>query len=177
MCNQEAGDDAREIWEVCPLQKSVLKLKKRKCKILDSMPLSTEVDWFISYLGNKRQCCNVNGNISEIKDIKCGMPQGSCLGPIPFLSMSMTCHLPYKEPRSQCMQMTRAFPIPIPIPIPIPKRLKMEYSRTFRYSKLKSLCWLNYCAIILTAVSTHRNSPKSRRSQAFIQLCLREVPA
>ena len=49
------------------------------------MPLSTELDWFISYLSNKRQCCHVNGNISEIQGIKCGVLKGSCLGPFPFL--------------------------------------------------------------------------------------------
>ena len=44
-----------------------------------------ELDWFISYLSNRKQCCKVNGKTSEIKDIKCGVPQGSCLGPLLFL--------------------------------------------------------------------------------------------
>ena len=44
-----------------------------------------ELDWFISYLSNRKQCCKVNGKTSEIQDIQCGVPQGSCLGPLLFL--------------------------------------------------------------------------------------------
>ena len=44
-----------------------------------------ELDCFISYLSNRKQCYKVNGKISEIHDIQCGVPQGSCLGPLLFL--------------------------------------------------------------------------------------------
>ena len=44
-----------------------------------------ELDWLISYLSNRKQCCKVNGETSEIQDIQCGVPQGSCLGPLLFL--------------------------------------------------------------------------------------------
>ena len=69
-----------------------------------------ELDWFISYLSNRKQCCKVNGDVSEIPDIKCGVPQGSWLGPLIFLSISMTCRLPHKELRSQCMLMDTSIP-------------------------------------------------------------------
>ena len=44
-----------------------------------------ELDWFIAYLNERKQCCRVNGKISEIQDIKYGVPQASCLGPLLFL--------------------------------------------------------------------------------------------
>ena len=38
-----------------------------------------------SFLGNRRQYVSINGYDSEILDIKCGIPQGSTLGPLLFL--------------------------------------------------------------------------------------------
>ena len=40
---------------------------------------------FSSYLKNRRQLCRVNGIVSNMEEIKCGVPQGSCLGPLLFL--------------------------------------------------------------------------------------------
>ena len=43
-----------------------------------------ELEWFIAYLDERKQCCKVNGKISKIQYIKCGVPQGSCLGSFLF---------------------------------------------------------------------------------------------
>ena len=42
-------------------------------------------DWLSSYLHNRQQLVNYCGCESDLKSIKCGVPQGSILGPILFL--------------------------------------------------------------------------------------------
>ena len=44
-----------------------------------------ELEWFRSYLNGRQQCCKVNGHISKIESLRYGVPQGSCLGPLPSL--------------------------------------------------------------------------------------------
>ena len=44
-----------------------------------------ELDWFTSYLDNRKQCCRIDGTSWDVKRINCGVPQGSCLGPLVFL--------------------------------------------------------------------------------------------
>ena len=64
-------------------------LKKAFDKAFDKLYLygvrNMELIWFKSYLSDRQQLCKVNGISSNLHYIKCGVPQGSCLGPLLFL--------------------------------------------------------------------------------------------
>ena len=42
-------------------------------------------EWFINYLSNRTQSVNYHECVSDPKTLKCGVPQGSILGPLLFL--------------------------------------------------------------------------------------------
>ena len=50
-----------------------------------SVPGNVEQMWFASYLTSRRQFCRVNGKLSSMENISCGVPQGPYLGPLLFL--------------------------------------------------------------------------------------------
>ena len=41
--------------------------------------------WFFSYLTNRKQCTRFNNSLSDFQYIRCGVPQGTLLGPLLFL--------------------------------------------------------------------------------------------
>ena len=43
------------------------------------------LDWFKNYLNNREQFTSINNTHSDKKNISCGIPQGSVLGPLFFL--------------------------------------------------------------------------------------------
>lgn len=43
------------------------------------------LDWFKCYLSNRTQVVKANGSISGEQGVRCGVPQGSTLGPLLFL--------------------------------------------------------------------------------------------
>jgi hypothetical protein len=45
----------------------------------------TSLKWFRSYFSNRKQICSINGKQSDVNELKCGVPQGSNLGPFLFL--------------------------------------------------------------------------------------------
>ena len=62
-----------------------LQYDKLFCKIKSLGFQPRTISWFVDYLTNRKQVSDLNGTVSEMKDMLLGVPQGSILGPILFL--------------------------------------------------------------------------------------------
>ncbi len=60
----------------------------------------TTYAWFKSYIQNRKSICLMNGKKSHAREIRCGVPQGSNLGPILFLL--------YINDLPKCLETTKA---------------------------------------------------------------------
>jgi hypothetical protein len=56
------------------------------CQKLETMGI--DYAWFESYLSNRQQLVCIEGNKSDLKEVPCGVPQGSLLGPLLYLCYS-----------------------------------------------------------------------------------------
>ncbi len=57
-----------------------------KAKKLKSLGLNiSALNWFTSYLLDRKQLANISGVTSGFENIECGVPQGSIIGPLLFL--------------------------------------------------------------------------------------------
>ena len=61
----------------------------------------TSLKWFESYLSGRNEICFVNSRMSSVRQLKCGVPQGSNLGPILFLEL-------YINDLPNCLETTKA---------------------------------------------------------------------
>ena len=78
--------------------------------------------WITSYLMDRNQCVTVNGTLSDPESVTSGVPQGSILGPLLFLTYVID--LPMKFPIFLCLQM-------IPLSL-LPPRLAPPCTPKFR---------------------------------------------
>ena len=89
---------------------------------------------FLLYLSGRTQRCDVNGKLSTARDLRCGVPQGSILGPLLFLI--------YINDLPNCLRAAapRVFADDTNIPLPVKTLTELKKALISELSKLS--CWL-----------------------------------
>ena len=70
--------DFRKAFDLCDISILLKKLTIYKCN-------ERAINWFRSYLTNRKQVVSINNVMSTDKIVTCGVPQGSILEPLLFL--------------------------------------------------------------------------------------------
>ena len=67
--------------------------------------IGKERKWFEPYLNGRKQFCSVNGQRSKTVEVLCGIPQGSCLGPLLFIVYLNDFEVVWTSQKQTCMPM------------------------------------------------------------------------
>lgn len=103
--------------------------------------------WLTSHLSNWSQRCNLNGALSNARDISCGVPQGSIIGPLLFLI--------YINDLPNCLTVKKMFADDTNISIPSRTLADLQPLINFELAINYYLnCWLRANKLSLSVVKT-----------------------
>ena len=108
--------------------------------------IGNENNWFKSYLTNRSQYCSIDGQESEILGIECGIPQGSCLGPLLFII--------YLNDFERCLEYSRANMYADDTEIAISSNNQVELIETAQAELLNISEWMRINKLSLNPTKT-----------------------
>ena len=118
-----------------------------------------ENNWFKSYLTNRSQYCSIDGQVSDIMAIECGIPQGSCLGPLLFII-----HLNDFE---HCLEHSRANMFADDTEITVSSNNQAELIETAQAELLNIAEWMRINKLSLNPIKTEYkiiDHPRKRKN-------------
>ena len=125
-------------------------------------------EWFTSYLNNRTQTCQINCSVSSPKLVKCGVPQGTILGPLLFILYinDLPNCLYFSQPRMYADDTSLTFASALPDLNLISDRLNYDLDRVF--------IWLSAYKLTLNLTKTEFMLVVSRQklSQAYHPVCV-----